>query len=43
MFIILNKDSQVVDTATSLHDAYNVVTYLTGADRENAPFHCTKA
>lgn len=43
MFQILDKNGQIVDDATSLIQAQDVVTYLTNRKRENAPYHCRPA
>lgn len=40
MFEILDAQGHVVDTATTLPQAQNVVSFLTRTNRSAAPFNC---
>ena len=43
MFEILDKSGNVIETATSLIQAQDVVTFFTSRKREAAPYHCRPA
>ncbi len=43
MFEILDKSGQVIDTATTLPQAQDVVTYYMSRVRVAAPYHCRPA
>lgn len=43
MFEILDNEGNVIETATSLPQAQDVVTYFTSRVRVAAPYHCRPA